>query len=440
MTKPGSAMTKHRTAYLNARLLDPASDLDAPGDLLVEDGVITRLGPDIFAGDGPPDGADIVDCNGLCLAPGLFDMRVQVREPGHEHLESIHSAGLAAAAGGVTSMVCLPNTDPVIDDVSVVEFIARRAREEKLVKLFCYAALTKGMKGTELTEMGLLNETGVLGFTDAEKALSNPLVMRRALSYARTFGLLVIQHPEVVELTGDGVMTEGEIATRLGLAGAPAETEVIMVERDLRLVALTGGRYHVAHVSTAETVNAIRRAKRDGLDVTCDTAPHYFALNENAVGDYRTFAKVNPPLRRERDRQAIVDALAEGVIDAIASDHSPYDQDSKRLPFAQAAAGVVGLETLLPLTLELYHNRNMSLLDALRLVTINPARLLKQPTGRLAPGASADLVLFDPDKPLRIDADAFHGKSKNSPFDGRPVQGKVRRTVVEGRTIFVDVA
>jgi dihydroorotase len=433
-------MTKHRTAYLNARLLDPASDLDAPGALLVEDGVITSLGSDIFAGDGPPAGADIVDCEGLCLAPGLFDMRVQVREPGHEHLESIRSAGQAAAAGGVTSMVCLPNTDPVIDDVSVVEFIARRAREEKLVKLFCYGALTKGMKGTELTEMGLLSETGVLGFTDAEKALSNPLVMRRALSYARTFGLLIIQHPEVIELTADGVMNEGEIATRLGLAGAPAETEVMMVERDLRIVALTGGRYHVAHVSTAETVNVIRRAKRDGLDVTCDTAPHYFALNENAVGDYRTFAKVNPPLRNERDRQAIVDALAEGVIDAIASDHSPYDQDSKRLPFAQAASGVVGLETLLLLTLELYHNGNMSLLDALRLVTINPARLLKQPTGRLAPGAPGDLVLFDPDKPMRIDADAFHSKSKNSPFDERPVQGKIRRTVVEGRAIFIDGA
>ncbi|MBL4721276.1 MAG: amidohydrolase family protein, partial [Alphaproteobacteria bacterium] len=229
-------------------------------------------------------------------------------------------------------------------------------------------------------------------------------------------------------------------STRLGLAGAPAEAEVMMVERDLRLLALTGGRYHVAHVSTAATVDVIRRAKRDGLNVTCDTAPHYFALNENAIGDYRTFAKVNPPLRKERDRQAIADALAEGVIDAIASDHSPFDQDSKRLPFAQATFGMIGLETLLPLTLELYHNRIMSLLDALRLVTINPAQLLRQPTGKLAVGAPGDLVLFDPDKPSRVDVDSFHSKSKNSPYDERPIQGKVRRTVVEGRAIFVDDA
>ena len=429
-------MTKHRTAYLNARLLDPETNLDERGDLLLEDGRITDLGPGLFA-DGPPSGADIVDCNGHCLAPGLFDMRVQVREPGEEHMESIESAGHAAAAGGVTSMVCLPNTNPVIDDVSVVEFIARRAREAKLAKVFCYGSLTRGMNGTELTEMGLLAETGVLGFTDGEKALSNPLVLRRALSYARTFGLLVIQHPEVAELIEDGVMTEGEIATRLGLPSAPAEAEVMMVERDLRLVALTGGRYHAAHVSTAATVDVIRRAKRDGLNVTCDTAPHYFALNETSIGDYRTFAKVTPPLRSERDRQAIVDGLADGAIDAIASDHSPYDQDSKPLPFAQATFGIVGLESLLPLTLELYHNGYLTLLEALRKVTINPAKLLRQPVGRLARGAPGDLVIFDPDKPWRIDVDAFRSKSKNSPFDERPVQGVVLRTVVEGRAIYI---
>ena len=365
-------------------------------------------------------------------------MRVQVREPGEEHMESIESAGRAAAAGGVTSIVCLPNTNPVIDDVSVVEFIARRAREGKLIKVFCYGSLTRGMNGTELTEMGLLAKTGVLGFTDGEKALSNPLVLRRALSYARTFNLLVIQHPEVAELVEDGVMTEGEIATRLGLPGAPAEAEVMMVERDLRLVALTGGRYHAAHVSTAATIDVIRKAKRDGLNVTCDTAPHYFALNETAIGDYRTFAKVSPPLRSERDRQAVVEGLADGIIDAIASDHSPYDQDSKRLPFVQAAYGIVGLETLLPLTLELYHNGSLTLLDALRKVTINPAKLLQQPFGRLARGAPGDLVLFDPYKPHQIDVDAFHSKSKNSPFDKRPVQGVIHRTVVEGRAIYIN--
>jgi dihydroorotase len=430
-------MTKYRTAYLNARLLDPETNLDEHGDLLLEDGRISDFGPGLF-GNGSPSGADIVDCGGHCLAPGLFDMRVQVREPGEEHMESIESAGRAAAAGGVTSIVCLPNTNPVIDDVSVVEFIARRAREGKLIKVFCYGSLTRGMNGTELTEMGLLAKTGVLGFTDGEKALSNPLVLRRALSYARTFNLLVIQHPEVAELVEDGVMTEGEIATRLGLPGAPAEAEVMMVERDLRLVALTGGRYHAAHVSTAATIDVIRKAKRDGLNVTCDTAPHYFALNETAIGDYRTFAKVSPPLRSERDRQAVVEGLADGIIDAIASDHSPYDQDSKRLPFVQAAYGIVGLETLLPLTLELYHNGSLTLLDALRKVTINPAKLLQQPFGRLARGAPGDLVLFDPYKPHQIDVDAFHSKSKNSPFDKRPVQGVIHRTVVEGRAIYIN--
>lgn len=427
-------MTK-RTAYVNARLLDPASGLDAIGGLLVEDGKIVDLGPDIFS-EGVPEIGQNVDCSGLCLSPGLFDMRVQVREPGEEHKESIASASQAAAAGGVTAMCCLPNTYPVIDDVSVVEFIARRAREIKSVKLFCYGTLTRGLEGRELTEMALLSETGALAFTDGVKGVSDPLVMRRALSYARTFDLLIVQHPEEERLADDGVMNEGEVATRLGLAGIPAVAEVMAVERDLRILSLTGGRYHAAHLSTAAAIDAIRKAKRDGYKVTCDTAPHYFALNETAVGDYRTFAKVSPPLRDEADRRAVVEGLADGTIDVIASDHAPHDEDSKRLPFAQAEFGIIGLETLLPLTLELYHNGDLSLLNALAKVTSAPAELLGRPFGRLQPGAPADLLIFDPDKPRRIDEDTFRSKSKNSPFDERPVQGIVVRTVVEGRTIF----
>ncbi len=427
-------MTK-RTAYVNARLLDPASGLDAIGGLLVEDGKIVDLGPDIFS-EGVPEIGQNVDCSGLCLSPGLFDMRVQVREPGEEHKESIASASQAAAAGGVTAMCCLPNTYPVIDDVSVVEFIARRAREKKSVKLFCYGTLTRGLEGRELTEMALLSETGALAFTDGVKGVSDPLVMRRALSYARTFDLLIVQHPEEERLADDGVMNEGEVATRLGLAGIPAVAEVMAVERDLRILSLTGGRYHAAHLSTAAAIDAIRKAKRDGYKVTCDTAPHYFALNETAVGDYRTFAKVSPPLRDEADRRAVVEGLADGTIDVIASDHAPHDEDSKRLPFAQAEFGIIGLETLLPLTLELYHNGDLSLLNALAKVTSAPAELLGRPFGRLQPGAPADLLIFDPDKPRRIDEDTFRSKSKNSPFDERPVQGIVVRTVVEGRTIF----
>ena len=434
MESPGNGKSG-RVAYLNARLVDPASGLDGPGGLLTEAGVIADLGPDLFAG-GPPADAEIVDCGGQCLAPGLVDMRVQLREPGQEHKETIDTASQAASAGGVTAMACLPNTMPPIDDVAVVEFVARRAREVRGTKVFCYASVTKGLGGSELTEMGLLAETGALAFTDGERAVADAQVMRRALAYARTFDLLIVQHPMEPSLAG-GDMNAGEIATRLGLAGIPAVAEVMMIERDLRLVELTDGRYHAAHISTAASVEAIRRAKERGLKVTCDTAPPYFVLNEGSVGDYRTFAKLSPPLRSEEDREAVVAGLVEGTIDAIASDHAPHDQDSKRLPFAQAEFGGVGLETLLPLSLTLHHNGHMSIAGVLRKLTCGPADILRLPLGRLERGRPADLVLFDPDRPWRIDADALISKSKNSPFDEWPAQGRVLRTVVAGRTQFM---
>jgi len=424
-----------RTVYLNARLLDPASGLDVMGDLLTVGSEIADLGEGLFA-EGAPADAEVVDCGGKCLAPGLVDIRVQLREPGEEHKETIKTASAAAAAGGITAMVCLPNTDPPIDDVAVLEFIARRAREVRGVKVFCYASVTKGLGGSQLTEMGLLRETGAVAFTDGTRAVADAQVMRRALLYARTFKAMVIQHPEEPTLARDGDMNAGEIALRLGLSGIPPVAEVMMIERDLRLVELTGGRYHVAHVSTAEAVEAIRRAKARGLAVTCDTAPPYFTLNENAVGDYRTFAKLKPPLRSEADREAIVEGLVDGTIDVIASDHAPHDQDSKRLPFAQAAFGIVGLETLLPLSLSLVHKGRMELNDLLARMTVKPAELLGLPLGRLAKGAAADLVLFDPDRPWRVDPDQFLSKSKNSPFDAAPVQGRALRTVVAGRTLF----
>jgi dihydroorotase len=423
-----------RRLFCNARLIDPASGLDGPGDLLVEDGRIAALGANLgqrLGGD-----VEIVDLAGLCLAPGLVDMRVQLREPGAEHMESIESGGHAAAAGGVTTMVALPNTEPPVDDVSVVEFLARRAREVKLAKIHTYAAATKGLAGRELTEIGLLAANGAVGFTDGVKAIADALVMRRVLAYARSFDQLVIQHPEEPSLGQAGEVTEGEIATRLGLAGITPAAEVMMIERDLRLVELTGARYHVAHVSTAAAIDAIRRGKAAGLPVTCDTAPPYFALNETAIGDYRTFAKLSPPLRSEADRRAVVEGLGDGTIDAIASDHSPHDQDSKRLPFASAASGIIGLETLLPLSLELYHNGHLSLLACLNAVTRAPAEILRLPAGRLAIGAPADLVVFDLDRPWRISEKAFRSKSKNSPFDGRPVQGIAMMTVVGGRLVF----
>jgi len=428
-------MSGKRTAFINARLLDPATGLDAPGALLVEGKQIADLGPRLFR-DGVPSGMEVVDCGGHCLAPGLVDLRVQLREPGSEHKETIATGCAAAAAGGVARMAWLPNPTPPIDDVSVVEFVARRAREVGTVKVHAYGALTQGRKGALLAELGILAEAGAVAFTDGTRAIGDALVMRRALSYARTFGLLVVQHPEEPALGRNGVMAEGEIATRLGLSGIPAAAEAMMLERDMRLVALTGARYHAAHVSTAEGVAVIRAAKARGLAVTCDTAPPYFMLNDSAVGDYRTFAKLSPPLRGEDDRKAVLDGLRDGTIDCIASDHAPQDQDAKRLPFAQAEPGAVGLETLLALSLTPYHNGRMALLDVLRALTVRPATIFGFDVGRLAPGTPADLVVFDPDRPWKIEPERFRSKSKNSPFDGHPTQGRALRTVVNGATVF----
>jgi dihydroorotase len=419
--------------FRHARLLDPESGLDSRGDLLIEGDRIAAVGRELA---GVISDVETVLADGLCLAPGLVDMRVQLREPGAEHMESIETAGQAAAAGGVATMVALPNTTPPVDDVSVVEFLARRAREVKLAKIHTYAAATKGLDGRDLSEMGLLAANGALGFTDGVRAVADALVMRRVLAYARTFDLLVLQHPEEPSLARAGEVNEGEVATRLGLPAITPAAEIIMIERDLRLVEITGTRYHAAHVSTRKGIEAIRCAKAQGLPVTCDTAPPYFVLNETAIGDYRTFAKLSPPLRSESDRRAVIEGLRDGTIDAIASDHAPWDQDSKRLPFSSAAYGIVGLETLLPLSLELYHNGHLGLLEVMRRLTCNPARILGLPVGRLAPGAPADLVLFDPEVAWQVSTDDFRSRSKNAPFDGRPVRGRVERTLVDGRTIF----
>ncbi len=424
-----------RTAYVNARLLDPATGLDAPGALLTEGAQIADFGPRLFA-DAPPGDAEVVDCGGLCLAPGLVDMRARIGEPGEEHKETIASASRAAAMGGVTALACLPDTDPPIDNEAALEFVARRAREMRQVKIFAQACITRGAKGRDLAELGLLAEEGAVAFTDGRRAVADALVMVRALAYATAFDLLIVQHPEEPRLAQDGLMNAGEMATRLGLAGIPAVAEVMMIERDLRLVEQTGARYHVAHVSTALALDVIRDAKQRGLRVTCDTAPPYFSLTEMDVGAYRTFAKLSPPLRTEDDRRAVVAAIADGTIDAIASDHDPQDQESKRLPFAAAEPGGIGLETLLPLALELHHRGEVALTDLLGCLTWRPADLLGLGLGRLSVGGPADLVLFDPDYAWRIEADELASTSKNSPFDRRPVSGRAVRTVVDGRTVF----
>jgi dihydroorotase len=427
-------MTEQLRAYVNARLLDPASGLDGTGTVLIDGNKIIDTGPHLFP-NGPPANVQVIDCKGYCLAPGLIDMRVHLPEPGGEHKESFETASAAAAAGGVTSMICLPDTDPAIDNVAVIEFIARRARETNIIKIYAYGAITRGLEGKELTEFGILSEAGALAFTDATKAISDTLVMRRALSYASTFDLLIVQHPEEPKLARNGQMTEGEISTRLGLAGIPAVAEVMMLERDFRLVELTGARYHAAHVTTAAAIDTIRAAKARGLPVTCDTAPQYFTLTDAATAEYRTFAKVSPPLRCEEDRLAVIEGLRDGTIDVIASDHRPQDQDSKRLPFVQAEPGIVGLETLLPLTLALHRNADIGLLDLIRRLTSAPGELLRMKEGRLAPGLPADMVIFDPDHDWTVEAAALKSRSKNTPFDQMPVQGKAMCTIVGGRHV-----
>jgi dihydroorotase len=424
-------MARRPVLLQNVRLLDPATGLDQPGHLLVQDGRIAAMGELIEV----PEGAELIDGEGACLCPGLVDMRVQFGEPGAEHKERLASGIAAAAAGGVTSVAVLPNTTPVIDDPAMLEFVARRARQLKSVKVYPYAALTKGLAGKELAELALLKEAGAVAFTDAERALADARVMQRALAYASALDLLVVQHPEEPSLAAGGVVNDGAIATRLGLKGIPPVAEVMMIERDLRLVELTGARYHVAHISTAAAIEAVREAKARGLRVTAETTPHHLALNELEVEGYRTFAKVSPPLRSEADRQAVVAGLVDGTIDVIASDHCPQDQDSKRLPMAQAEFGVVGVETMLPVALRLFHEGHLPLLELLRKLTCNPASLLGLQAGRLAEGAPADLVLFDPDRPWKITEQGLTSLAKNTAFEGRLVQGRVLLTMVDGRVV-----
>ncbi len=422
-------------AYINARLVDPATGLDAPGALVTFGDEIQAVGPDLFPG-GVPENFDIVDCQGHVLCPGLIDMRVFVGEPGAEHKETLATVSQAAAAGGVTTIIVMPDTDPVIDDASLVDFIKRRSRDTAIVNVYPMAALTKSLKGEELTEMGLLLEAGAVAFTDGRTSVTNSWLMRQALSYASTFNALVVHHAEEPTLSSKGAMNEGEFAARLGLAGIPNAAETIIVERDIALVELTEGRYHLSQVSCAAALDVIERAKERGLDITCAVSAHHLALNEYDVGDYRTFFKTNPPLRAERDRQAMVDGVRRGVIDIIVSSHDPQAPENKRLPFAEAVAGTVGLESLLAATLEQVHNGEIDLLRALDALTYAPARRLGLPSGRLAPGAPADLVVIDLDQPYVFDGDSLRSRSKNTPFDQKTFQGRVIRTIVGGKTVF----
>jgi dihydroorotase len=419
-------------ALLNARLVDPERETETQGGLIAIDGLIAGVGAAVTRDSLPPD-ARIVDCGGDVVAPGLIDMRCFVGEPGAEHRETIASASAAAAAGGVTSLVMRPDTNPPVDDPAVVDFILRRARDAAKVRIFPSAALTKGLMGHEIAEIGLLAEAGAVAFSDGPLSVADALTMRRAMTYARDCDALVAPVCEDRSLRGEGVMAEGLRASWLGLPGIPREAETIALERDLRLVGLTGVRYHAALLSNRLSLAAMARARDEGFGVSCGVSINSLTLNELDVGDYRTFLKLTPPLRSEDERMALVEALSAGLIDVISSDHDPQDVETKRLPFAEAASGAIGVETMLSASLRLVSGGHVGLPRLIRAMTLRPAEILKLPVGRLAVGAPADVIRFDPDEPYVLDPAELHSRCRNTPFDAARLEGRVKLTLVAGR-------
>ncbi|AVO39780.1 dihydroorotase [Pukyongiella litopenaei] len=421
--------------FTNARLIDAEAGTDATGWLRVRDGRIDACGTGNRQGtDAPP--AQSVDCGGLCLAPGIVDIGVKVCEPGERHKESYRSAGRAAAAGGVTTIVTRPDTSPAIDSPESLEFVTRRAQADAPVNVRSMAALTKGREGREMTEIGFLMDAGAVAFTDCDRVVRDTRVFARALSYARSCGALVIAHPQDPGLSAGAAATAGKFASLRGLPAVSPMAERMGLDRDIALLEMTGARYHADQITTARALPALERAKRNGLDITAGVSIHHLTLNELDVADYRTFFKVKPPLRAEDDRLAVVAALRDGLIDVISSMHTPQDEESKRLPYEEAASGAVALETLLPAALRLVHADQITLPALFRALALNPARRLGLDAGRLAPGAPADLVLFDPDAPFVLDRFALRSKSRNTPFDGARMQGRVQATYVAGTEIY----
>ena len=420
-----------KTLFTNAKLIDPEAQTEDTGWLLVQNGAIAATGQ-----GEPPQADDTIDCNGLCLAPGIVDIGVKVGEPGERHKESYASAARAAAAGGVTTMAIRPDTSPAIDTPEALEFVKRRANEDSAVNVLPLAALTKGREGREMTEIGFLMDAGAVGFSDCDAVVTNTKVFQRALTYARSLGALVIAHPQEPILSAGAAVTSGKFATLRGLPSVSPMAERMGLDRDIALLEMTGARYHADQITTARALPALERAKRNGLDITAGTSIHHLTLNELDVADYRTFFKLKPPLRSEDDRLATVEALASGLIDTISSMHTPQDEESKRLPYAEAASGAVALETLLPAALRLVHAGSLTLAQLFRALALNPAKRLQLASGRLSKGAPADLMLFDPSKPFVLDRTTLLSKSKNTPFDGQRLQGKVVATYVAGKKVF----
>ena len=415
-----------KTLLTNAKVIDPVAETISDGEVMFEDGIII-----------PKETADeTFDCQGQYISPGLIDLGVKVGEPGERHKESYKSAGAAAAAGGVTTIITRPDTNPAIDTPEVLEFIRRRAQEVCPVNVFHMVALTKERAGREMTEIGFLKDAGAVAFTDFTNVVKNSKILMRALSYAKSLDALVIGHPQDPDLSDETSATSGKFASLRGLPSVTPLAERMALDRDMALVELTGVQYHFDQITTARSIPALERAKKNGHKVTAGTSIHHLTLNEFDIADYRSFFKLSPPLRSENDRLTIIDAVNSGVIDVISSFHTPQDEESKRLPFETAAAGAVGLETLLPASLQLFHNQSVSLEKLIKTMTLNPALLLGLPSGRITPGAPADLIVFDADIPFILDRETLKSKSKNTPFDGHKLQGKVRRTIVAGKTIF----
>ena len=423
------------TVLQNARIVDPSRGLDETGTIIIENDRIVASGANA-RNQGTPEGATIIDCKGKAVLPGLVDARVFIGEPGAEHRETIASASHAAAAGGVTSVIMMPDTDPVIDNVALVEFIKRTARDTAIVNVYPAAAVTKGLHGEEMTEIGLLREAGAVAITEGRNSIANTQLMRRALTYARDFGVVLAHEAQDPHLGSNGVMNEGLYASWLGLSGTPREAEVIPLERDMRLAALTQGAYHAAQISTAMSADVISRAKQNGLNVTSAVSINHLSLNENDIGEFRTFFRLQPPLRLEEDRLAMVEALRDGTIDIIVSAHDPQDVDTKRLPFADAAAGAIGLETLLGAALRLYHNGDVPLLRIVEAMSSAPARIFGLDAGSLRPGSKADMTIVDLDEPWVVKEEDLRSRSKNSCFEGARFQGRVVQTFVAGKSVF----
>jgi len=421
---------------INARIIDPKNDLDEMGGLIIDSkGLIKAVGKKVANGN-IPSGADKIDLKKQVLIPGIVDMRVFVGEPGYEYKENFRTLSDAALSGGVTSVVSMPNTSPVIDNVSMVDFLKRRGRDKSRINIFPSATLTKNTEGKQMTEFGLLKRKGIVAFTDGVKTVQNPQVMARIMNFAGQSESLIMQHAEDSILSEGGLINEGEISTRLGLIGIPFLAEKIIVERDLSFLEEYFCRYHISQISSEKTVSVIKKAKNEGKIFTAGVSINNLSLNENDIGDFRTFLKLSPPLRTENDRQSLVEAVSDGTIDVIVSDHKPEDEESKRLTFSQATTGATGVETLLPLALELFHNKSVNLVKLIASITSNPAKILGIDKGSLKKGNGADLCVFDINKPWIVNKDKLKSKSKNTPIEDRKLQGQVLKTFVNGEMAF----